>query len=400
MPKFHPPRGLIAVLSILNANGILAATMYLPSVPAISGVLSVSQEAMAYTLTVYMATFAGGQLLFGPLSDRWGRRPFLLAGMAIMMLGSIACALADSLDDLLFARMAQGFGAASGMVTSRAVLNDVYEREEATRALARVSAALALAPIMAPIVGGLVQQYVGWRGNFLLSAAVTLAVLVILFLRLPETHVPAPSVRSFFATTSANYRQLLTSRVFLVFTLINVAVFAGLHGFNAGAPAVMIVRLGLEPAVYGALIATSSAGFFLGSLLSSWFGGRMGPVWMLQVGLGLLAAGAAGMACYAALAGPSVGAIVGLRFVWTVGMGIVLPVAVVAAMGVFPEARGASSALSGFIQTAGGALGAAAVGLLPAGEILPLSLVFAATAMLGILAWLGSYRLARAQLEG
>lgn len=124
--------------------------MYLPSLPAISEGLQVPVDVLPLTLTVYFATFAGGQLVYGPLSDRYGRRPLLLGGLVIMVLGSIACALAESLTALLWARAMQGLGAASAMATGRAIVNDVYDRQQAARATSVISASLALAPILAP----------------------------------------------------------------------------------------------------------------------------------------------------------------------------------------------------------------------------------------------------------
>lgn len=398
MTKSAPPAGLIPLLAILNGNGILAATVYLPSLPSMAEALGVPGGALAYTLTAYFATYAGGQLLFGPLSDRWGRRPFLLAGMAIMAASAGACAIADSLDALIWARLVQGIGAAASVVSSRAVLSDVYERDDAARALSLVSAALALAPIIAPLIGGLIEQYVGWRANFVFSGLLTLAVLAVMFLRLPETHRPGPPQHSLFAATLGNYRSLFASRAFMAFAIVNVSIFAGLHVFNAGMPSVMIDRLDVMPATYGVLSATSGAGFFAGAMLSTWFGRRFGALRMIDFGIALLIVGAMGLALHDLCCGASVAVIVVARFVWAVGMGAALPSTVASAMELFPRARGVSSALSGFLQTASGAIGAGVVGFLPTGEALPLALVFAATAAIGLINWALNRRAAAAGL--
>ncbi|WP_300296503.1 multidrug effflux MFS transporter [Ferrovibrio sp.] len=386
------------LLTILFANGILAATMYLPSLPAISEALAVPVDMLPLTLTVYFVTFAGGQLVYGPLSDRYGRRPLLLGGLAIMVFGSVACALADSLSALLWARAVQGLGAASAMATGRAIVNDVYDRQQAARATSVISASLALAPIIAPVLGGLVEHYLDWRINFWINGGITLAVLLILVRRLPETHIPAAANGSLLRGIVAAYAFLLSNRAFLTFGLLNLAIFAGLHGFSAGAPAVLIGTMDLSAVNYGILIALGSAGFFIGALLSSWLGGRLGLLRMIDAGVIFTLLGGVGMALYVALVEPSVMAIILLRLIWAIGMGLAMPNSVVGAVGVNPATLGAGAALSGFLQTAGGGLGSAVNALVPAGDPLALALAFAGTAVFGAVVWIISRRAARAAL--
>src|SRR5690606_20687573 len=255
------PTGRVLLLSVLFANGILAATMYLPSLPAMGRDFAVPADTLPLTLTVYFATFAAGQLVYGPLSDRYGRRPLLLGGLVVMVLGSAACALAGSLTALLWAGSIQGLGAASAMAVGRAIVNDAYDRQKAARATATISASLALAPIIAPLLGGLIEQYLGWRWNFWISGGITAAVLLILMRRLPETHRPSGDAGPLLRGIARAYGFLLTSRAFLTFGLLNLAIFAGLHGFNAGAPAVLIDTFGLSPVLFGILAALGAAGF-------------------------------------------------------------------------------------------------------------------------------------------
>jgi DHA1 family bicyclomycin/chloramphenicol resistance-like MFS transporter len=398
MSKSPPPRGLLLLLTVLFANGILAATMYLPSLPAISEGLQVPVDVLPLTLTVYFATFAGGQLVYGPLSDRYGRRPLLLGGLVIMVLGSIACALAESLTALLWARAMQGLGAASAMATGRAIVNDVYDRQQAARATSVISASLALAPILAPLLGGLIEHYLDWRINFWINGGITLAVLLMLVHRLPETHVPGPADGPLLRSILAAYRFLLSNRAFLTFGLLNLGIFAGLHGFSAGAPAVLIGTMDLSAVNYGILIALGSAGFFVGALLSSWLGGRLGLLRMIDAGVICTLVGGVGMALYVGLVEPSVTAIILLRLVWAIGMGLAMPNSVVGAVGVNPATLGAGAALSGFLQTAGGGLGSAVNALVPAGDPLSLSIAFAGTAVFGAVVWVISRQATRAVL--
>lgn len=376
------------LLTILFANGILAATMYLPSLPTVGGDLGAAAEALPLTLTVYLATFAGGQLVYGPLSDRYGRRPMLFGGLVIMVAGSVACALSDSLTAFLWARALQGLGAASAMATGRAIVNDAYDRKHAARATSLISASLAVAPVIAPVLGGLIEHYLNWRANFWFSGGITAVVLGILMLRLPETLRRGEGpVGSLLGGILRAYAFLLQSRAFLTFGLLNFAIFAGLHGFNAAAPAVLIGTLDLSPVAFGILTALGSAGFFLGALLSSWLGGRLGLVRLIDAGVVCMLVGAVGLALYVEFLAPDITAIIVLRMLWAVGMGLALPNSVVAAIGVNPLALGAGAALSGFLQTTGGGMGSAVNSLFPAGDPLSLGLAFAGTALFGAAVW-------------
>jgi len=387
MSKPPAPAGLLLLITILYANGILAATMYLPSLPTIGEQLSAPADVLPITLTAYFLTFAGGQLLFGPLSDRYGRRPLLIGGLAMMVVGSAACALVDSLPALLWARAAQGLGAASAMAIGRAIVNDAYERAEAARATSVISAAMALAPIVAPLLGGLIEQFIGWRANFWISGGITLAVMLVLVLRMPETYTPGLSSGPLLPGILRAYGFLLGSRIFLTFGLLNMGIFAGLHGFSAAAPSVLIVSMDLDPVSFGLLMSFGSGGFFVGALISSWFGTRLGLRRMIDLGVLCMVAGALGLALWVEVFSPSVTAIVVLRTLWAIGMGLALPNSVVAAVGVNPAAIGAGAALSGFLQTMGGIMGSAVNALFPAGDALSLGLAFACTALFGAAVW-------------
>jgi DHA1 family bicyclomycin/chloramphenicol resistance-like MFS transporter len=387
MSRPSPPVGFLLLLTILFSNGILAATMYLPSLPAMGGELSAAADVLPLTLTVYFITFAGGQLIYGPLSDRYGRRPLLIGGLAIMAAGSMACALADSLQWLLLARAAQGFGAASGMATGRAIINDVYERVQAARATSVVSAALAIAPVVSPLLGGLIEHYIGWRANFWIGGGITLAVMLVLLWRLPETHTPDGSSGPLLSGILRTYAFLLGSRIFLTFGLLNMAIFAGLHGFSSGAPAVLIGGMDLDAVSFGILMAFGSAGFFAGAVLSSWLGARLGLGRMIDLGVWCMLAGALGLAVWIEIFGASITAIVIARMIWAIGMGLALPNTVVAAIGVNPAAIGAGAALAGFLQTIGGVMGSAVNALFPAGDPFSLGLAFACTALFGAVVW-------------
>lgn len=400
MTKVSPSVGLLTLLTVLNGNTIMAATVYLPSLPSIGRALDVPAEVLPLTLTIYLVAFGFGQLLFGPLSDRLGRRRVLLAGLVAMVLGSAASALAGSLTALLAARMLQGLGAAGAMASGRAVLNDVYQGPAAARASSIVTAALALAPILAPLLGGMIEQAAGWRYNFVLSGVISFVVLAALFLRLPETHRPAAPQASLARQMLRSYRTLLGSRAYIALILVCGCIFAGLHAFNAGAPAVMIETLGVSPALYGLLAASASAGFFLGALAASLFSVRLGEMLTISLGSGLMVLGGLGLVLWVEFVGVSLESFVLCRIVWAAGMGLAMPAVLSAAIGLNRSMLGAGAALAGFAQTMGGALGAAAVAAFPAGEPEVLALVYGSTAVFGLLIWLGNYGKVRRALTG
>ena len=387
LPK-PPPAGLVLLLTSLFANGILAGTMYLPSLPTIGDDLAAPDRILPLTLTVFFATYAGGQLIYGPLSDRYGRRPLLIGGQVVLVLGSLACALAGTMSGFLWARALQGLGAASAMATGRAIVNDAYDRRQAARATSLISASLAIAPVIAPALGGLIEHYLDWRWSFWISSGITAIVILLLLWRLPETLAgrddpPAPLLRGIRDA----YGFLLRSRAFLTFGLLNMAIFAGLHGFNAAAPSVLIDTLHVGAVDYGLLMAIGSGGYLIGSLLSSWLGRKVGLVRLIDIGMLLMAASAAGLAVCTALAGAHVTLIIALRVLWAIGMGLAQPNIVVAAVGVNRATLGAGAALSGFLQTAGGGMGSAVNALFPAGDPLFLTLTFGVTAVLGAAIW-------------
>ena len=400
MNKPSPSVGLLILLTILNGNAIMALTVYLPSLPSIGRALNAPADILPLTLTLYLATFGSGQLLFGPLSDRWGRRPLMLVGLIAMLAGSVACAMADSLTALLAARLLQGLGAAAGMASGRAVLNDVYVGPAAARANSTVVAALALAPILAPLLGGSIEEVFGWRANFIFSGVITLVVLVALFFRMPESHRPGAPQASFVRQLLKSYGFLLTSGAFVALSVMNAAVYAGLHGFNAGAPAVMIETLGLNPALYGALAATASAGFFIGAMVGSLYGMRLGVVRVIDIGSIALLLGGMGLAIWTEIFGGSVASILVSRIIWASGMGLVMPAAMAAAVGLNRSMLGAAAALAGFAQTVGGALGAAAISFFTAGDPEVLALVYGGTALCGMLVWLVGRHTTRRALTG
>lgn len=382
----------IATIALINANSILAATLYLPSYPAIARALEVPLSALPLTLSLYFLAFSIGQLITGPLSDRFGRRWLLLGGIAILTLSSLLCALAQSFDALLLGRIAQGFGAGAGMVIIRTMVNDLFAGREAARIASMITASLALVPIMAPTIGGVLEHFLGWTAGFWFTAGSSMLVLVVIYLRVPETHQPPEATGPLLLGFLQSYRRLLGSRAFLGFALVNVGIMAGMQGFAAGAPAVIIDYMGVDPVRFGLLISLTAAGFMVGSVTSSFGGARLGQGGMISAGLCFIGVGAAliflATEMFPGEMTPLLVGILAGRLIWTIGMGMALPNSVNGAIGVNRAALGAGAALTGFMQTVGGGLGAAANALFPAGDPVYFGLAFGGTAAFTVLAWL------------
>lgn len=376
----------IGLLTALAALGQFASNVYTPSLPAVARDLGVGAGEAQLTLAVFLAAFGLAQLVHGPLSDRFGRRPVLLAGLAVFLAGTGLCAAAGGIGALLVGRAVQAAGAAAGVVASRAVLRDSFEGAELARAMALVTIAFALVPGLTPLVGGVVQTVAGWRGTFLLTLAVGAAVAALAWAALPETN-RRPLARLDLAAVVGGYAATLRSAAFVRHAVPVALVFASMSAFFAGSPALFIERLGVSPIEYGLYPPIAVSGFVVGGLalrrLAGWARGGTG---LVGPGLAVMLAGALVIAVPPALGLVHEHLVTAGMVLHVTGLGIVMPAAMAAALEPFRERAGTAAAAIGFFQMAAGAAGAAAVSLLqPAHPVLAFPLVMAvATALAGI----------------
>ncbi|MGF1608398.1 MAG: multidrug effflux MFS transporter [Kiloniellales bacterium] len=345
------PDSLIVVVLVtgLVAFGAISTDLYLPSLPAIAAHFGVDAGEAQLTLSVFLIGFALSQLVYGALSDRFGRRPVLLVGLVIYVLASIACMLAPSIGLLIAARLLQAVGACAGVVLGRAVVRDVYGRERAARVLSYVGMAMALAPALGPILGGFIQVWFGWRASFLVLALFGATILAGVFTQLPETNQSRdPTLR--LGRQLLNYRSLLQHRAYLGHVLVATCAYSGIFVFISGSSFLLIDVLGLSPEEYGLCFAAIVVGYMLGTLLSGRLTMRLGLERMILIGslVGLLAGGTAAVLSLAGVV--DLLAVLAPFFLFLVGCGLMLPNALAGAMGPFPTMAGAASALLGFIQ--------------------------------------------------
>jgi DHA1 family bicyclomycin/chloramphenicol resistance-like MFS transporter len=376
---------LLLFLTLLAALGMLATNMYLASFPSLGKDLAATPAQVKLTLTVFLLGFAAGQLIIGPLSDRFGRRALLLGGLVLYALTSALIAMAVNIEWMLGLRVAQAIAACTGAVLARAVARDLFEGDELTRSLGFVTTMVAAAPGFSPLIGGLIETFFGWRATFLLLALVGIFATAIAWLRVPETHQArdtAPRIGHAFAS----YFTLLGTRDFIVPTLATTCAMAGLFAFFASSPGIFIERYGVPPAIFGLIpcvtvFAVFAGGFSAPRLAKKWPGYR--PI---ILGLMLMLIGSSAILALSYAGNPGMFAILGVLLCFLFGMGVVNPLSTVFALRPFPEKAGAASALIGFFQMAGGALGTLLLGLLPYPVLPALPMVMAGGATLGLLA--------------
>lgn len=350
MPRRPDSLAVLSLLTMLTALGPISTDLYLPALPTIEEAFRTNVATVQLTLTVYLIGFAFFQLLFGPVSDRFGRRPVLLGGTAIYCVASIGCMVAPRIDVLIGFRFLQAVGASAGVVLCRAIVRDLFEREQAARVLSYMGTAMALAPALGPIVGGYLTVAFGWRANFLLiTAFASLALLGVIFL-LEETnrHLDPGALR--LRTIAGNFRHLLGQRRFLGYLLASSASYSGLFAFISGSSFVFIRVLGLTPDRYGYCFATVILGYMTGTQIGGRLTMRLGVTRLVVAGCLLDAAAGAAMLGLAMAGITSVAAVLAPMVVYMAGMGLVLPNAMAGAIAPFPRQAGAVSSVVGFAQ--------------------------------------------------
>lgn len=368
-----------ALATLFVALGPITMSMYAPAMPALAAALGTTPAKVQLTLTVYLAAFAVAQLVYGPLSDRFGRRPVVLAGMVVFVAGSVEAAFATSIEALLLARFVQAVGACAGPAVARAIVRDVYSGPAAARVLAVVGMALTVAPAVGPAVGGYFQAWFGWRSIFLtlgLFGVVVFAAGVLM----TETHRRRDATALDPRRMLANYRTLLTRPVYLGYVAIVACTLAGLLSYVAGSPFVLISIVGLSPEAFGWTSIATTGGYFVGSIAASRLVGRLGLRRMVTAGMLVVLTGGGLLLLTVSLGKVGVVTVVGPMILWTCGLGAVYPSAMAGALQPFPHIAGSASALMGFLQMGTGALGSLAVARLNDGTAMAIGVVPAALA--------------------
>ena len=376
---------LVLILGSLSAFASLSIDMYLPSLPTLERAFAVSPAAVQFTLTTFFLGFALGQAIYGPVADRFGRKPPLYVSLTLFSAASAGCALAPTVGGLAALRFVQAIGACAGGVISRAMVRDLFPPEETRRVYSTLMLVTGVAPIAAPLLGGFILVGVGWAAIFWTLAGLGIACLAAVHFRLPESHGRDAIRPLHLGTILATYGRLLSDRSFLGNALVGGFSLAGVFAYIAGSPFVFIKLYGLPADRYGWLFGANS----LGLVAAAQVNGRllhgvslrkvMVAAGLAQCLAGLLLAAAARTGAFGIA-----GLIVPL-FAYLMALGFIAPNATALAMAPHGRVAGAASALLGTLQFTLAAIAPVAVGAFAGSGATPMAIVVAACGALGLL---------------
>ena len=375
---------LTALLALLTAVGPMSVDLYLPSLPELGRVFGASVPQVQLTLSGYLLCFAIGQIVFGPISDHVGRKPVLLAALSLYVAVCLSCMFATSIEMLIALRCLQALGVAGAPVLARAIVRDLYHGVRAGRELARMGSITALAPVVAPSLGGILQSTFGWRASFLGMAALGLCAIVLVVRLLPETMKQPPKHPMSLLSIIRGYGMFLRHRTFRIYLAIVSASYGGLFAWISGSSFVLQDLYGLSPLLFGLVFAAATLGYGLGTLLAARLVVRIGIDRTIVCGGVALAAGGLAMAAAIALGATSPAALAIPMALYLCGLGLAMPQSMAGALMPFPERAGAASSLLGFLQQATASAVGIVVGQMLGSSALPLAAIIAAMGVLAL----------------
>jgi len=374
--------GWLILMGALTAIGPFSIDMYLPAFPAIAAALDVPRGDVERTLAAYLIGISLSQIVYGPLADRYGRKPPLVGALALYIVASLGCALAQDVAALTAWRVLQAMGGAAGIVIPRAVVRDHYETQDAARALSMLMLAMGLAPIVAPILGGQLLQLTGWRGIFGLMAVWGATLLWAVLARMDESLTPEKVIALSWRNIAGNYLGLLSDRRFVAYSLAGGMGSAGMFAYIVGSPRVFIEIYGVPPQYYGLLFGLNAFMLIGGSQVSARLLRRATPDALLRRALCVLVgAGLAGLAL--TLAGAiSLPLLMLCLMAYMASQGFVNPNAAALALSEQGRRLGAAAALLGTLQLGCGALSGLMVSAWQGDTALPLTGLLCACSLL------------------
>ena len=380
------------ILGLVAAVGPFAIDMYLPAMPVIGKDLASSMQAVQWTIVAYFMAFGLAQLIYGPWADQAGRKPPMYAGLALFILGTVICAMAPTIEVLIFGRFVQGVGGAANMVVLRAVIRDLATGADATRMMSTIMIVIAISPLLAPLSGAGLLAFGSWRLIFwalLLAAALS---FFLIYFMMEETLKPDQRQVFDLASTRRGVAVLLRDRGFMSMTFLAGFAFASFFVFIASASFVYTGQFGLTPTQFSFAFAINAFGFFGASQFAAPLGQRLGQIRMIGLAttgfaVATCALFAVGLAGYASLYVTVIGLFLGNMF-----LGVVLPVAQVLALEEQGEHAGLASSLGGTMQMVAAGVLVAAAGPFLDGTVVPM---LAAIALCGVLAFLLSLMMPR-----
>ena len=343
---------LTFVLALMTAMGPIAMDIYVPSLPQLAQEFAASPLRVQWTLSAYLIGFGIAQIFYGPLSDKLGRKPLLLAGFTIFLAGSLASMFATSIDMLIVARALQGAGGAGPIIVVRAIVRDLYEGARAGKVMSVMSTIMGIAPIAAPTMGGVLALWFGWRASFVAMFVIVAALSATAALLLPETLKRKQEAPLSLGGIFASFRIIFTSRRWRVYTALSCFGQTGIYTFLAAAPFILHNVYGLTPLQFGFSFSTCSIAFVAGAGTGSRLVGRLGLDRTISIGVACYFVGGIAQALGILVFPKTLAALLIPQMIFFCGVGFVMPHAIAAALTPFPERAGAAASLQGFVQMA------------------------------------------------
>lgn len=357
----------------LTTIGQAGIDIYLPSLPTMVHELGTTATAIQLSLTAYLIGFSFSQLIYGPLADRHGRRPILLIGLSIFLVGSILCVFATTTDIFFIARLIQGLGVGSASMMSRAISRDVFEGKQLAKVSAYVAMAWGVVPMAAPLMGSYIQAYLGWHYNFVLLSIIGAVSVILIAILLPETRPVHLDEQT--GSPLVRYKYLLSTKVFLRYTL-SVIVLSGVFvAFNMAGPFLLQNIFQQSVVAYGWWVVFVASGYLIGSYISSQLLDYWSSNQIIAIGLvGFLGVSSV-MSAMAILAFESVYSVVIPMFLILTSLGLIYPQCISGSLSPFPKIAGSAGALFGFMVFLGGSITSFIMSHLHENNAIPLSII-------------------------
>lgn len=385
--KLHSVLLGITLTMLLALHASTIDTLF-PGIPAMRAEFAVGAGASQLSMSAFVYAFAAVQLVYGPLSDRFGRRPVLLWSMSLFVLGAILAAVAGSFETLVASRILQGIGAGAAPAVGRAVIRDIYGPERSGQVMSYIMAGFGCIAVANPVVGGVLTDWFGWRAIFLYMTAYAAIILVLVWLRLGET-LPARDPDGLrLPRLAGNYRVLLTDRRFVAITVCTCCIHGAMFGWLSGSILVFIESYGATPTLAGTFISVSLGGFILGSAVAGRIANRLGSTRLIAAGNLICLASAAAALVPAHMAAQYAPLMIAPVTVFMFGVGFVIPPAVAAAIAPFPYMAATASSFLGFSQISASSTVILISGYLYDGTMRPVALVMTVLAGIGLSAFL------------
>lgn len=364
---------ILSLLVILCTISSISADSYLPALPLIQDYFSTTSEMLQYSVTVYFIGFSTAQLIYGPASDYYGRKPLIITGIFIALTGSIICAFSPNISTFLTGRLIQGIGVAASIPIARTILTDLYSKKEVSRTASILNTIFAIMPALSPLLGTYLVLMFDWQSPFVMTALQAVIILLLVFKFLPETNIdtynPDASIKKLFH----NYRKLLTSRTFISYSLCTCLAYSGVVAYTTASPFLFQVILNLTMEQFSWLTITISLSYVLGGWLNIKLIERTTLDNVIIWGLMIMLVSASLMMSIGLLGSMNIAVILLPMIMFMIGTRLIFSNAMAGAFSAFQGITGVASSLYGFFQIAGSILSSALIAYLPKNNQLPLA---------------------------